>query len=71
MSLDGGLEYAYARLCARFAEHPDELAWRSIEAIRALPPFLEAARNLPLKRWLVRPCGRWPPATMPRNSSAT
>ena len=53
MSLDGGLEYAYARLCARFAEHPDELAWRSIEAIRALPAFLEAARDLPLKRWLV------------------
>jgi hypothetical protein len=53
MSLDGELEYAYARLCARVGERPDELAWRSIEAIRALPAFLEAARNLPFKRWLV------------------
>ena len=30
----GSLEYAHARLCARFGDRPDELVWRRIETIR-------------------------------------
>jgi len=53
MRIDGDLDYAYARLSARFGERPDEMAWRSIEVIRELPSLLEAARALPFKHWLV------------------
>ncbi len=53
MTIGGDLDYAHARLCARFGERPDEIAWRSIEAIRGLPALLGAARNLPFRRWLV------------------
>lgn len=50
--IGGDLDYANARLCARFGERPDELAWRSIEPIRSLPAFLDAARGLPFRRWI-------------------
>ncbi len=52
MSLAGDLDYAQARLCARFGERPDELAWRSIEPIRSLPALLDAARRLPFRTWI-------------------
>lgn len=52
MSIAGDMDYAQARLSARFGEHPDEVAWRSIEMIRALPALLDAARRLPFRRWL-------------------
>jgi hypothetical protein len=53
MTISGDLDYAHGRLSARFAERPDELAWRSIEAIRAFPALLDAARGLGLRRWLT------------------
>ena len=40
----GSLEYAHARLSARYGERPDELAWRRIEHVRELPALLDAAR---------------------------
>ncbi|HUH94457.1 MAG TPA: hypothetical protein VL742_15110 [Casimicrobiaceae bacterium] len=53
MRLPGDLDYAQARLAARFGERPDEVAWRTIEAIRGLPALLEAARDLPFRRWIA------------------
>jgi hypothetical protein len=52
MSLAGELDYAQARLCARFGQRPDEVAWRSIEPIRGLPALLDAARRLPFHSWI-------------------
>ena len=40
----GSLEYAQARLSARYGERPDEIAWRRIEHLRELPALLDAAR---------------------------
>lgn len=48
----GSLEYAHARLCARHGERPDELAWRRIEHIRALPALLDALRASSLRTWM-------------------
>jgi len=48
----GSLEYAHARLGARFGERPDELAWRRIEMIRDVGALLDAARASPLGAWL-------------------
>jgi hypothetical protein len=48
----GSLEYAHARLGARFGERPDELAWRRIEMIRDVGAMLDAARASPLGAWL-------------------
>ncbi len=41
----GSLEYAQARLSARYGQRPDELAWRRIEHLRELPALLDAART--------------------------
>jgi hypothetical protein len=41
----GAIEYAQARLQARFGARPDAAAWRRIEAIRELPALFEAARS--------------------------
>lgn len=48
----GSLEYAHARLGARFGERPDEIAWRRIEMIRDVGAMLDAARVSPLGAWL-------------------
>jgi len=48
----GSLEYAHARLGARFGERPDEPAWRRIETIRDVGAMLDAARATPLAAWL-------------------
>lgn len=48
----GSLEYAHARLGARFGERPDELAWRRIATIRDVGGMLDAARFSPLGAWL-------------------
>ena len=48
----GSLEYAHARLGARFGARPDELAWRRIEMIRDLGGMLDAARATPLSDYL-------------------
>lgn len=50
----GSLEYAHARLCARFGDRPDELVWRRIEMIREVDAMLEAARASPLSPWIAR-----------------
>jgi hypothetical protein len=50
----GSLEYAHARLCARFGDRPDELVWRRIETIREIDAMLEAARASPLAAWIAR-----------------
>jgi len=50
----GSLEYAHARLCARFGDRPDELVWRHIEMIREIDAMLEAARASSLAPWIAR-----------------
>jgi hypothetical protein len=49
----GSLEYAHARLGARFGERPDELAWRRIEMIRDIGAMLDATRGSPLGAWIA------------------
>jgi hypothetical protein len=49
----GSLEYAYARLSARYGNRPDELAWRRIEMMREFGAMLETARTSPLGSWLA------------------
>jgi len=48
----GSLEYAQARLSARYGERPDELAWRRVEHVRTFPALLDAARTSALRGWL-------------------
>ena len=48
----GSLEYAHARLSARYGDRPDELAWRRIEHVRALPALLDAVRASALSLWM-------------------
>lgn len=48
----GSIEYAHARLSARYGERPDELAWRRIEHVRALPALLDAVRASALRVWM-------------------
>jgi len=50
----GSLEYAHARLCARFGDRPDALAWRRVEMTRELDAMLDVARATPLGAWIVR-----------------
>ena len=50
----GSLEYAHARLCARFGDRPDARAWRRVEMTRELDAMLDAARATPLGAWIVR-----------------
>jgi hypothetical protein len=49
----GSLEYAQARLSARFGTRPDELAWRRIEHLRELPALIDAARTGALHVWMA------------------
>jgi len=49
----GSLEYAHARLSARFGERPDELAWRRIEHLRDAGALIDAARTSAFARWIV------------------
>ena len=39
----GSLEYAQARLSARYGDRPDELEWRRLEHVRAFPALLDVA----------------------------
>ena len=48
----GSLEYAHARLAARYGERPDELAWRRIEHLRELAALLDTGRLTAFGRWL-------------------
>ncbi len=49
----GSLEYAQARLSARYGRRPDEIAWRRIEHLRELPALVDAARASPVGAWLA------------------
>jgi hypothetical protein len=50
--MTGSLEYAQARLSARFGARPDELAWRRIEHLRELPALIDSARTGALHVWM-------------------
>jgi len=52
MKRSGALEYACARIGARFGERPTEAAWRAIAIVRGFGAFLDAARTPPFRRWL-------------------
>ncbi len=49
----GDLDYALARIGARFGERPGEGAWRSLTVIRGLPALLDAARSSSLRSWVA------------------
>jgi hypothetical protein len=49
----GSLEYAYARICARLADHPDEAAWRRIEVVRDFATVLDIVRASSLAPWAI------------------
>jgi len=49
----GSVEYAHARLSARFGERPDEHAWRRIEHLRELGALIDAARTSAFRRWIT------------------
>lgn len=49
----GELDYALARIAARFGERPDDVAWRSIAVIRDLASLVDAVRQGPFHRWSV------------------
>ena len=53
MSAVGSLEYAQARLCARYGQRPDELAWRHIEHVRSFAGMLDVARTSALRVWMA------------------
>lgn len=48
----GSLEYAYARLCARYGDRPSETAWQRIETVRGLGAMLDVARTSALGVWV-------------------
>ena len=52
MKRSGDLEYACARIGARFGERPTEAAWRAIAVVRGFAAFLDAARTPPFRHWL-------------------
>jgi hypothetical protein len=47
----GDLDYACARIAARFGARPDAGAWRRIETVRDLAAMLDAARATLLRPW--------------------
>lgn len=49
----GSLEYAHARLCARFGERPDEALWRRIEVTRELAGVLAIVRGSSLAPYVA------------------
>lgn len=44
MGADPGLDYGYARLCARLAARPDERLWRQLRSARSLQAAIDAVR---------------------------
>jgi hypothetical protein len=51
MIREGDLDYACARIGARYGARPDDSAWRRIETVRDLPAMLDAARATTLRPW--------------------
>lgn len=52
MSASGSLEFAQARLQARYGARPGAADWGRIEGLRGLAAFVAAARPGPLGRWV-------------------
>jgi hypothetical protein len=48
----GSLEFAHARIWARWGARPDEALWRRIETTRDLAAMFDLARNSALARWI-------------------
>jgi hypothetical protein len=48
----GSMEFAHARLRARWGMRPDETTWHRIEITRELAPMLELARGSALAHWV-------------------
>ena len=48
----GSVEFAHARLRARWGSRADEATWRRIEVARELAPVLDLARSSALARWV-------------------
>lgn len=46
------MEYAQARMQARFSERLDAARWRELDRVRDLAAYLEALRATPLRRWI-------------------
>lgn len=49
----GSVEYAQARIAARYGDRPDELAWRRLEHLRDFPSLIDAARTSAFRRWMT------------------
>jgi len=49
----GSLEFAQARLQSRHGQRAGEAAWQRLETAREFSALLDAARNSPLRPWLV------------------
>lgn len=47
------MDYAQARIQARFGERPDESAWQAVRSTRGPAALLEAARSCGLRRWIA------------------
>ncbi len=48
----GSLEYAQARISARFGDRPDDVAWRRLEHVRDPAALLDVARNSAFRTWV-------------------
>jgi hypothetical protein len=48
----GSLEYAQARISARFGDRPGELDWRRLAHVRLLPALFDVARNSAFRTWV-------------------
>ncbi len=53
MTAIGSLEYAQARLWARYGARPDDAAWRRVEHARELPALIDAARASAFRHWIT------------------
>lgn len=51
MKRSGDLDYAMARIAARFGERPAEATWRALAVIRERTALFDAARQPPFRRW--------------------
>ena len=49
----GSIEFAYARIAARYGQRPDEAQWHRIESPRTLAALLEVVRATPLEHWIT------------------
>ena len=52
MAIEGDLDYALARVAARYGQRLDEGAWRRVEASRTLSHYLAAVRSTALAGWV-------------------